>query len=582
MVSRGTIPGGAAWWLVAWVTALLVAIAQPAAAHESEQYTLPAGRDFADLGPMLSRSFLAAIRAAVADTNAAIDAASAAADRPAQLRLLQSADQLAGQVWSRLFVTYPANETLDLGLLAAATRAQYPGLVTMYRPVESVYDDPLLMLDLSKPVRAFFRAGTVSAGGVLFGTDKVIHFINIGRIYHSRYLEALDQGLTEADAMLHAVRSTAANPLLSEDGFLGLYTTGIRSNGDLAADYAGLKFYRNLTEPVRIGGQWLPSMLQREGPHWRVVVQGEDTVFTRFVTPHWNEVLNPNSYLGYVGQRMRSVIASRCDDVTDWFRDGRGQPMHGAWFAARQQQLSSYLGEPYGHELPADGAVSVARLCPSPANDGDDDEGDDALWWAGAMPAAQADVLGRNALWRAAAAGRSAEVEQLAASGLPLDDPDIDGETPLHAAVRQGHADTARALLARGADVNRATRQALPPLLLAVSAGHAELSGLLLQAGADPNARDRFGRTALHEAAQRGDLVLATLLLRHGADATLASPYGTDALQLARRAGHDEVLDTLRASAPVLRRFGAGNAQALATSLPQSLPGSDTPTEPSR
>jgi cytohesin len=565
--------------LATWLATLLVAIAQPAAAHESEQYTLPAGRDFADLGPMLSRSFLAAIRAAVADTNAAIDSAIATADRPALVRRVQSSDQVAGQVWSRIFVTYPANETLDLGLLAAATRAQYPGLVTMYRPVESVYDDPLLMLDLSKPVRAFFRAGTVSAGGVLFGTDKIIHFINVGRIYHSRYLEALDQGLGESDAMLDAVRSTAANPLLSEDGFLGLYTTGIRSNGDLAADYAGLKFYRNLTEPVRIGGQLLPPMLQREGPHWRVVVQGEDTVFTRFVTPHWNEVLNPNSYLGYVGQRMRSVIASRCDDVTDWFRDGRGQPLHAAWFAARQQQLSSYLGEPYGHELPADGAVSVASLCPSPTDGGD---GDDSLWWAGAMPAAQADLLGRNAVWLAAAAGRSVEVEQLAASGLPLDDPDIDGETPLHAAVRRGHADAARALLARGADVNRATRQALPPLLLAVTGGHVELGALLLQAGADPNARDRFGRTALHEAAQRGDLVLATLLLRHGADATLASPYGTDALQLARRAGHDDVLFALRASAPVLRKLGGGRGQALAASLAPPPLGGDAPSEPSR
>ena len=64
----------------------------------------------------------------------------------------------------------------------------------MYRPVDSIYDDPLLMLDLSKPVRAFFRAGTVSAGGVLFGTDKIIHFINVGRIYHSRYLDAVAKG----------------------------------------------------------------------------------------------------------------------------------------------------------------------------------------------------------------------------------------------------------------------------------------------------------------------------------------------------------------------------------------------------
>ena len=87
---------------------------------------MPAGRDFADLGPLLSRSFLAAIRDAVADTNAAIDSALAAGDRPAQVQALQSADQVAGQVWSRIFVTYPTNELLDLGLLSSATRASLP------------------------------------------------------------------------------------------------------------------------------------------------------------------------------------------------------------------------------------------------------------------------------------------------------------------------------------------------------------------------------------------------------------------------------------------------------------------------
>lgn len=544
------------------MAALLLATLASVQAHESEQYTLPAGRDFADLGPLFSRQFAAAIRGAVADVNAAIDAAQAAGDRPAQVQVLQSADRIAGQVWARLFVAYPTNELLDLGLLGADSRARYPGLVTMYRPVESIYDDPLLMLDLSKPVRALFRAGTVSAGGVLFGTDKIIHFINVGRIYHARYLEAVGQGLAEPDAALHAVNATAANPLLSEDGLLGLYTTGIRSNGDLAADYAGLKFYRNLTEPVQLGAAQLPPMLQHDGEHWRVVVQDEDTVFTRFVSPHWNEVLNPNSYLDYVGARVRSVVGSRCDDVADWFRDGRGQPLGMAWFAARQVELATFHGEPYGHQLPAEHPVSVADIC-----GGADAAGADApLWWAGTLPAAQADALRRGELWWAAAAGRVDEVERLAARGDPLDEADIDGETPLHAALRQGQVQTAALLVARGADANRAARHGVTPLQLAAAGGHAELAALLLRAGAGPNAQDRFGRTALYEAAQRGDLPVAMLLLRHGADATLASQQGNDALQVAQRTGHGEMLQMLRASAPVQRKLGAASGPAVAVS----------------
>jgi len=565
----------------ALMAGLCVAAAPPALAHESEQYTLPAGRDFADLGPRFSRDFMAAIRGAVADLNAAIDAALAAGDRPAQVQALQSPDRVAGQVWARLFVLYPTNELLDLGLLGTATRAQYPGLVTMYRPVESIYDDPLLMLDLSKPVRALFRAGTVSAGGMLFGTDKIIHFINVGRIYHARYVAAVERGLAEPDAALHAVRATAANPLLSEDGLLGLYTTGIHSNGDLAADYAGLKFYRNLTEPVDLGGTRLPPMLQRDGEHWRVAVQDEDTVFTRFVSPHWNEVLNPNSYLDYVGTRVRSVIGSRCDDVADWFRDDRGQALGAAWFAAQQDELATYHGEPYGHVLPAEHPVSVADICGAAGA-----AADTPLQWGGALPAAQADALGRGAMWRAAAAGRSDEVERLAARGVPLDQADLDGETPLHAALRRGQVHTARLLVARGADANRASRHGVTPLLLAAAGGQAELTAVLLLGGADPNAQDRFGRTALYEAAQRGDLAVATLLLRHGADATLASRQGSDALQVALRTGHDELLAALRASAPVVRKLGSASGQAVAVSSPEAPPGITTapatPAPPSR
>ena len=44
-----------------------------------------------------------------------------------------------------------------------------------------VYDDPLLIIDLTKFVRTFFRSATVNVGGTLFGTDKFLHFFHLGR-----------------------------------------------------------------------------------------------------------------------------------------------------------------------------------------------------------------------------------------------------------------------------------------------------------------------------------------------------------------------------------------------------------------
>ena len=567
--------------------ALLLAVFA-AQAHESEQITLPAGRDFADLGPQLSQAFLAAVRDAAALTNADIDQALRSGASATQLQRLQSADQIAARVWGRLFNTYPTNELLDLGLISPATRARYPGLVTMYRPVQSIYDDPLLLLDLSKPVRALFRAGTVSAGGVLIGTDKIIHFINVGRIYHARYLAAVEAGASEAAAALEAVQTTARNPLLSEDGMLGLFTTGIHSNGDLAADYAGMLFYRNLTETVRLGAVTRPPLLRRDGVHWRVVADDGDAVFSAFVSPHWNEVLNPNDYLSYVGWRVRTLIASRCDDVFDWYRSGHGRPRNQAWFEARQRELATFHSAPYGHTLPADDVVSVARICgpdrPQPATAAAAaDDRDDALHWGAALP--QGDSLGRDAVWWAAAAGDDARLAELAARGAALDRPDRDGETPLHAAVRHGHAGSVRWLLAHGADAGHTARYGVAPLLQAAASGQREAAQALLDAGANPNAQDRFGRTALQEAAWRGDLALAGLLLRHDADATLASRQGSDALTIASRAGDAAMVAALRASAAVVRKLGPvhahGGAGAVAVSSADEA-GADTLQTPAQ
>ena len=69
----------------------------------------------------------------------------------------------------------------------------------MHRPTVSIYDDPLLVIDLTKAVRTFFRAGTINAGGTLFGTDKLIHFINVGKIYHAKYQSRVEQGKAEGD-----------------------------------------------------------------------------------------------------------------------------------------------------------------------------------------------------------------------------------------------------------------------------------------------------------------------------------------------------------------------------------------------
>jgi hypothetical protein len=533
----------------------------PAHAHESEQYTLPIGRDFADLGPYFTQIAYDAVVAAANETNAAIREVVEHGATGPSLATLQSSDYIAGKVWGQFFTAIPTNELLDATLLTAAVQARYPGLVTMYRPTVSIYDDALLVLDLTKAVRTFFRAGTVSAHGTEFGTDKIIHFINIGRIYHSKYETRIGRGLPPDEAVKSAIASTSRNPLLSEDGVLGMLTTGIHSNGDLAADYAGLLFYRNLTETVQIGQRILPPMLRRDGPYWRVQVDPDSDFFVAFITPHWNETYNPNRFANYTKGRLRALVADRCPDALDHYRDEHGQLRGRAEFEAIERELSTYYGVDYGHERNAERPVSLAAVCFSdkvagaPAN-------------VAVAPAGGADAFGRTELWWAARNGDEALVRQLAAT-TDLNLADLDGETPLHAAVRAGSVPVARQLLALGATPDPAALYGVTPLLLAANRGRPEVAALLLAAGADPNRRDLFGSTPLHAAARRGNSVLALRLLENGADPRLVDDNGNSALHLAAQSGHESIVALLaaRGADP-----GARNASG-ATPLEEALRG---------
>ena len=541
------------------VLSLAVLALQPRAAlpHETDQYTLPIGRQFADLGPRLTRVVHGAVVKAVAETNAAInrslrphppvrDARPIDATAP-----LQSADYVAGKVWLQLLAAFPTNELLDNGLAAQPVHARYPGLITAYRPELSIYDDPLLMLDVTKLVRVFFRAATISADGKLFGTDKIVHFIHIGRVYHSQYMNARNRGGAEAAAIAQTLVSTTNNPLVSENWLLGMFTTGISSNADLAADYAGFKFYRNLTDPIRIGNRVMPPMLARDGPYWRLnehVNPGSD-FFTAFITPHWNEALNPNVYAAISRGRIRALLKDRCPDLLDWYRDERGRPLTQQQFAALEAELSTFYGEDYGYQKDSQNRISIASTCfAAPSRStmaGPSANARGEASFEGQSRQSSRSQFGRSALWWAAKDGRVEDVERLLAAGEDPTAADIDGEGALHTASRWGRASVVEVLLAHGVDPNTPGLYGMTPLQIAVLGGQSDTASALLRHGADPNAHDLFGQSPLHEAALHDAPQLVALLLEHGGDPAAMDERGRTPLDLAKQSGNERLVEAM-------------------------------------
>jgi len=209
-----------------------------------------------------------------------------------------------------------------------------------------------------------FKGSTLKIYGSYLGTDKFGHFHDLGHIYFRSYLRRRNRGLSHEEAQRRVVNLFSKGPI-SERAFIGIISTGVFSNADLAVNFVGMKFYMNLTEPVILEGKQCPPLLVRRGNHWRLNfhVRPESDFFEPFVSDHWNEALNPCIYQW----GMRWVVARRlrkmADRIRAFYADENGQERPKEYFDQIADELSTYYGEEYGHSGISDKMVLISEHC---------------------------------------------------------------------------------------------------------------------------------------------------------------------------------------------------------------------------
>jgi len=153
--------------------------------------------------------------------------------------------------------------------------------------------------------------------------------------------------------------------------------------------------------------------------------------------------------------------------------------------------------------------------------------------------------------FEASAAGLIEELERAL-----RDDPSLvrqhshDGWTLLHLAAFFGHRELVVRLLDEGSEPLAVARNQEANLALsaAAAAGRNDVVALLLERGCPVDARGTSaGYSALHLAAHAGNTALVRLLLDAGADRHLTIDGGATALDLARKGGHQQVVELLEA-----------------------------------
>jgi len=291
-------------------------------ASETDQFTTPRTPLY-DIGPQLSRKVVGIIESG---------------------RASQDPGEILSRWVGRNFLSS------RLARWVKGIRVEQGPLTFRPGPFSSIYRVAISPL----PATFLFDSPTVHVHGYYMGTDKIDHFFQQGHQYSKLVMKHIERG---ADSRV-AVSFAVAHGVRQEQTYFGMYASGVYSNGDLAANFAGMKFYLNLQHPVRIGDRVLPPLFERTPAGWRLR-QGidPDRILEPFLSNHLDESLNPSRYR-FSRSSIRSLVRARCDRWMGFYADRlslvapAGHSFAGKWF-----------GEDYGHWLPPADEISIATEC---------------------------------------------------------------------------------------------------------------------------------------------------------------------------------------------------------------------------
>ncbi|MCW8469989.1 hypothetical protein OQJ19_04865 [Fluoribacter gormanii] len=314
---------------------------QETQAEETDQFTLPPG-ELQDIGPAASYRLYEVLEKAIARTNTEIQML-----LPRAQKSRYSASRLAARR-KGVYIADLVYKNTGPGFprwLRRLPKDSNPMLYKEVWPWRTVY----WLVFSQSPLFVIGLAPTINMYGYYFGTDKLGHFFMMGHTYYKIYSYFLNHGKSAEQA--HAAIVTYGQIL--EQTYLGTLINGVYSNGDLAANYAGWKFYMNLTHSVKIGKQTLPPILVLNGDKWEFSKHvTKYNLLKPYISDNLNEAFNPCRY-SFMRDQIRRQIKKRC---TEWIKRKK---ITKQIVQAKLEETSRWHGEAYGHWLPASNAVTL-------------------------------------------------------------------------------------------------------------------------------------------------------------------------------------------------------------------------------
>lgn len=164
-------------------------------------------------------------------------------------------------------------------------------------PSENIYSKRSLKSKLSGFVMTFAGLNdSVNMNGQYVGADKFGHFIDQGWEYYKEYESRQSPSEGTAAALKHGMGL--------EDGGFGLRATGIKSHGDLAANYSGFRFWLNLHKGD-------VPYFKCQNDQWKQVRQFD---FIDYVNPAWDEAINCSDF---ASNELAASVVERAKELEE-------------------------------------------------------------------------------------------------------------------------------------------------------------------------------------------------------------------------------------------------------------------------
>lgn len=330
-------------------------MALPVAAFETDQYNLPPV-PLADIGDEVSDYIESQLYTAIAKLNGEIARSVKCLENPVKgcssssverkkLAALRSNDSVAEAFYNLTGEGSIFRSTFGRWISDHKFRGQPDRYKTSYSETIFVLK-PSVYTTLSPTVRLY---------SVELGIDKLDHFFQQGYDYYAIEKRELARGKTPAVAVKAAIEWGKK----TERTYFGLLVSGVYSNADLYANYAGLKFYQNLTEPLEINGKTHPPLTRIHDGLWQINTTAlAERPLKPYITDHMNEAFNPSAFRFTLVRSVRREVKKHA--CPDWH--SANPDLTKSALIERSTALQQWHGEDYGYTK-KDRIVNLADVC---------------------------------------------------------------------------------------------------------------------------------------------------------------------------------------------------------------------------